>query len=273
MSQRSSLGFRAWDGEPQGQRAEHAHADLELNLVYTGSVTYFHGGRFVSIPPRRLAVLWAAIPHQMTAFEPGTEMAWVTVPLAMALRWQLDESAMARLMQGELLLAEEASDLDTGLARSWAEDGRRGADPQTVELEVQARLRRVMRGGRGAPLAHEAEVVERMAAWLVDHRCEEVAMEDLARAVGLHPKYAATRFREACGMTPWQYLTRLRVAESQRLLLTTGLTVLAIAERAGFGSQARFYAAFRDICGIPPGRWRAEQRRQRRLLGATGSGR
>lgn len=261
MGASESLGFKAWQGQPGLQPAEHAHGDLELNLPFSGGVRYFHGGRFVDIPAGRLAVLWAAIPHQLTAVEPGTRMAWVTVPLAMALGWGLSEQAMSRLMRGELLLSACSDPVEAGLAEQWAADFAEGGDPATVQLEVQARLRRLCQVARQAPAAGAGGVIERMAAWLAEHRAEEVAMEDLARAIGLHPKYAATRFREACGMTPWQYLMRLRVAEAQRLMLTTGHTVLAIAEQAGFGSQARFYAAFKEICGLAPGQWRKRHRR------------
>ena len=261
MGASESLGFKAWEGAPSLQAAEHAHGDLELNLPYTGSVTYFHGGRFVSIPSGHLGVLWAAIPHQLTTVEPGTRMAWVTVPLAMALRWGLAEDAMARLMRGELLRSAAPDPVDAALAATWAADCTGDGDQATVQLEVQARLRRLLRAAEQAPAQDASGVISRIAAWLAEHRSEDLAMEDLARAVGLHPKYAATRFREVCGMTPWQYLTRLRVAEAQRLLLTTDLTILAIAERSGFGSQARFYAAFRDICGEAPGRWRKRHRR------------
>lgn len=261
MPASDSLGFKAWRGMPSLQPNEHAHGDLELNLPFTGAVTYFHGGRFATIPTGHLAVMWAAIPHQLTAVEDGTRMAWVTVPLAMALRWGLSEQAVARLMRGELLLSPSADAVDAALAEGWAVDFEQGGDPATVQLEVQARLRRLLSAAEEAPAEDASGVISRMAAWLAEHRAEDVAMEDLARAVGLHPKYAATRFREVCGMTPWQYLTRLRVAEAQRLMLTTAHTVLAVAQQAGFGSQARFYAAFKDVCGEAPGRWRKRHRR------------
>jgi transcriptional regulator GlxA family with amidase domain len=51
-------------------------------------------------------------------------------------------------------------------------------------------------------------------------------------------------FRKQCGASVWEYLTRLRVAHAQRLLITTNLKVLDVAMESGFGSVAPFYAAF-----------------------------
>jgi AraC-like DNA-binding protein len=65
-----------------------------------------------------------------------------------------------------------------------------------------------------------------------------------------------TLFRRECGMSIWQYLIRLRISNAELLLLTTDKTVLNIALESGFGSLARFYAAFTKECGVSPGEYR-----------------
>jgi transcriptional regulator GlxA family with amidase domain len=65
-------------------------------------------------------------------------------------------------------------------------------------------------------------------------------------------------FRRECGLAIWQYLTRLRVSHAQVELLCTDKTVLSIALDAGFGSLARFYAAFQKECGLAPGEYRKQ---------------
>ncbi|MDA3960008.1 MAG: AraC family transcriptional regulator, partial [Planctomycetota bacterium] len=183
-----------------------------------------------------------------------------TIPLATALRWGLAESAMAELMRGAFLMAPEPTPIDAALAEQWARDRSSGIDQETTRLEIQARLRRLCASAKEVSDDGSTDVVARMASWLADHHQDDCSLDDLARDVGLHPKYASTRFRQACGMSPWQYLMRLRIATAQRLMLTSTHTVLAIAQQAGFGSQARFYAAFKDVCGEAPGQWRRRYR-------------
>lgn len=71
----------------------------------------------------------------------------------------------------------------------------------------------------------------------------------------LTPSHAMTVFRRTVGVTLGQYVTMCRVAEAQRLLLTTSLRVTEIAEEAGFGS----YEHVSSACGMTP----REYRRQR----------
>ncbi len=61
---------------------------------------------------------------------------------------------------------------------------------------------------------------------------------------GLHPKYLMRVFKKQCGVSVWEYLTRLRVSHAQRLLITSDAKVLDIAMESGFSSVAPFYAAF-----------------------------
>ncbi|MGX1668114.1 helix-turn-helix transcriptional regulator [Streptomyces sp. NPDC055400] len=54
------------------------------------------------------------------------------------------------------------------------------------------------------------------------------------------------------------YLTRHRLAEARRLLITTDLPINDIASAVGFGSVSRFYAVFTSLCGAPPAKFRRE---------------
>ena len=53
-----------------------------------------------------------------------------------------------------------------------------------------------------------------------------------------------------------------RVAEAQRLLLTTSLRVTEIAESAGFGSLSSFYEHVSAASGMSPREYRRRQRAQ-----------
>jgi AraC-like DNA-binding protein len=260
-----SLGFWVRTGFIQPMVGDHAHADIELNLVFGGGVRYFFGGRFVDVAPGRLAALWAAIPHQAVSVEPGTEIAWVCIPLAQFLRWDLREAAMRRLLRGELVIEPEGSADDAARLRRWASEYG-GGDPydvRTVALEVEARVRRLLRGGAARPrlAAQGASTrVEEIAAWLGEHYRDELTLAGIGAAVGLHPNYAMAVFRAGCGMSIWRYVTRLRLAHAQRLLVTTDRTALAIAMESGFGSLNRFYESFRGEFGMPPGEFRKTSR-------------
>jgi AraC-like DNA-binding protein len=95
-----------------------------------------------------------------------------------------------------------------------------------------------------------------MAQFMTTHFRQNISMSDIASSAHLSPNYAMTLFRDMVGTTLGNYLTRCRVAEAQRLLITTSMTTLAIAHAAGFGSQSSFYDHFTRLCGSSPGTYR-----------------
>jgi len=261
----ASLGFWANTGPIHQMEREHAHADIELNFLYHGRVRYFFNGRFQDMPVGRMTAFWAAIPHRVVDSASESSFGWVCVPLAQFLRYDLSQAATKRLLAGEFIIDQGEDPEDAPRLRRWTEDCERkdAYDIQSVALEVEARIRRLLRAG-GTSRQHvslgASGRVEEIAGWIGAHYREELTVAMIGAAVGLHPNYAMTLFRSTCGMSVWRYVTRLRLAHAQRLLATTERTALAIAMDSGFGSLNRFYEAFRKEFAMPPGEFRKRNR-------------
>lgn len=138
-------------------------------------------------------------------------------------------------------------------------------------LEIQAAVRRILRAsslanpeppsdGAGSVPAARLRQVSTMAQYVRDHHRSPVTVAEIAASVHLTPSHAMTVFRRTVGVTLGDYVTMCRVAEAQRLLLTTSMKVTEIAEAAGFGSLSSFYEHVSAACGMTP----REYRRQRR---------
>ena len=93
-----------------------------------------------------------------------------------------------------------------------------------------------------------------------DHHRSPIAVADIAASVHLTPSHAMTVFRRTAGVTLSDYVTMCRVAEAQRLLLTTSMKVTEIAEDAGFGSLSSFYEHVSAACGMTPREYRRQGR-------------
>lgn len=74
----------------------------------------------------------------------------------------------------------------------------------------------------------------------------------IADAFGYSRSYFSTRFREACGRTPYDYLCELRLTAAKEWLGSTSLPVAEIAERCGFASPSAFIRAFGKFAGQTP---------------------
>lgn len=85
-----------------------------------------------------------------------------------------------------------------------------------------------------------------------------LSIDDLAKAAHLHRGRLWKLFRTGLGVSPKQFLKRLRIAQACMLLVTTNETVESIALRVGYRSTTRFYRAFREEKEVPPGRYRRQ---------------
>ena len=98
------------------------------------------------------------------------------------------------------------------------------------------------------------------ALQLVHERpAEPWTVEGLARAIGLSRSAFAARFSELVGEPPLEYVSRWRMTKAAELLRESDLSVLEVAERAGYGSEAAFGRAFKRHEGTAPARYRRQQ--------------
>lgn len=252
------------------RRPDH-HNEIELNLLYSGWVTYFLGGQKVRFEVGRLGLFWAAIPHQIIEYADDTEYFVATIPLSWFLQCELPERLTHPLMRGEVIM--EASDrrgaLDNELFGEWERDLARDskAAKDIVMLEMEARLRRLA-GGLPSIASHKKRKqhlslqsgglnkVEQMACLVAQRYTDPLTITEISEAVGLHPNYAMNLFKKTFGTTLIDYLTNHRISHAQRLLATTDEKIVEIAFASGFSSISRFNDAFRRACGCTPREYR-----------------
>jgi AraC-like DNA-binding protein len=84
-------------------------------------------------------------------------------------------------------------------------------------------------------------------------------LETLAREIGLSRSAFAERFTQFVGHPPMQYLANWRMQLAANHLRSGTETVLSVANRVGYESEAAFSRAFKKAVGVPPGEWRREQ--------------
>ena len=75
-------------------------------------------------------------------------------------------------------------------------------------------------------------------------------------ALGLSRTRMIHVFRAVTGITPHRYLVERRVAHAAALLAAGDMPVTDVCFATGFGSVARFQAAFRRAWGMPPSQYR-----------------
>ncbi|MFK4066310.1 helix-turn-helix domain-containing protein [Streptomyces sp. NPDC029674] len=108
--------------------------------------------------------------------------------------------------------------------------------------------------------AREDARVGAAVAMMRDRLAEPVTLAEIAGEVHLSVYHFVRVFKAATGVTPYRYLTRLRVEEAKRLLRGTDLPIARIASRCGFAGPGALSAAFLRQTGSRPSDYRSGHR-------------
>ncbi len=249
--------------------AAHWHDHVEINFLLNGRMTYLFSGRQEQIETGRLALFWAAIPHQTIAVTPDAPLICIYLPLVDFLALAINRKARQSIMQGRFLTETRPQLANAILLPQWVEEWQDGntARRQLIADEVRLRVRRlVLDAADGhAPAAGKSVVTPvgpavRRAEMLTNliniHYAKPLSMPKLAELAGIHPSTANKIFREVLGISVNEYLTRYRLARAMQKLADTKEPILQIAYDCGFASTSRFYDVFRQRTGTTPKQFR-----------------
>ena len=87
-------------------------------------------------------------------------------------------------------------------------------------------------------LANQDPKIAKAEKWVRDHIARDFTMEELAAAVALAPRTFARRIAATCGVSPIQFVQRIRLETARYLLETTRLSVDEIARQIGYAEPS-----------------------------------
>jgi len=245
------------------------HNEIEINLLTGGSLTYLINDRKVRVPPKRLAIFWALIPHQIVQFSSDAPYFVCTVPFTQFMNWQLPATLVDPVLKGDVVNATTDKDYhyDNYLMENWLQDVSTG-DTKHIKVSAMEMCARLFRFAlhsipaewdeykEGGQEFSMLDLVEKMIIFIARNYKLPIQNKDIGKAVGLHPDYANTLFKKSFGMTLNQYLLQQRILYVQRELSVSDKSITEIAYDAGFNTPSRFNTAFREKCNCSPSEYR-----------------
>ncbi len=98
----------------------------------------------------------------------------------------------------------------------------------------------------------KTHAVQRMQDYIARHLSESITLAELARAARFSPWYSARIFKELTGLSPADYIRRLRLAKSTLRLRDEKIRVIDAAAELGFESVDGYQRAFLREFGCNP---------------------
>jgi signal transduction histidine kinase/AraC-like DNA-binding protein len=105
-------------------------------------------------------------------------------------------------------------------------------------------------------LSHASDLVQRAARFMEQNYTTAISRSEIAAALGVSPDYVTRIFRRETGMSPTQFLARYRIAQAQKMLRETRLTITEVAMQVGIDDPAYFSRIFHQETGRSPQQYR-----------------
>ncbi len=102
-------------------------------------------------------------------------------------------------------------------------------------------------------------LAKRTVAYFDANAGKPISRWQVAEAAHVSEDYLSRIFHKEMGLSPWEYLSRHRIALAVDLLRQSSLSINEVASRVGFSDQAYFCRVFRKIRGVPPSQIRQER--------------
>jgi len=94
-------------------------------------------------------------------------------------------------------------------------------------------------------------IVDRAIGYMETNYPKPLTVARIANAMGLEQSYLSVLFKSRTGLSPYKYLTRLRVQKACRLLQTGQMSISEVADHVGLDSH-NFARIFKRELGISP---------------------
>ncbi len=107
-------------------------------------------------------------------------------------------------------------------------------------------------------MQEQIEGVQRMQEYIEKHLRENISFADVAKVSLFSPWYARRLFLEYTGVTPSEYIRKLRLKQSALKLRDEDVNILDVALDSGFGSVDGYQRAFRREFGCNPSAYAAD---------------
>lgn len=92
--------------------------------------------------------------------------------------------------------------------------------------------------------------------YIQEHYSRNLSVEEVVKFSKLSHNQFTRRFKKATGVTPQEYLVRLRLTDAANMLRNTQTPIKEIAASCGYSNPFHFSQAFRRFYGVSPREWR-----------------
>jgi len=240
----------------------HYHLDYHVGLLAEGALRQRSAGQETMLRPGCISLMPPGQVHDGTG-EDERPYSLSTFRLSTALWQDLFEDitclaqmpAFAESTIEDGLLSARLLRLHAAMSNGAAE-----TEPLGTQSELLLLIGRLFERTARKPPPHVANGLPPADLRRCQEYCrarlhERIVLADLAGLCGMSRFQFIRRFKQSTNITPYAWLTRLRLEQACTLLNRGRITVAQVASDVGFYDQSHFVRAFRQAFGVVPSRY------------------
>ncbi|WP_053365171.1 response regulator [Bacillus sp. FJAT-27245] len=102
----------------------------------------------------------------------------------------------------------------------------------------------------------EADTIQTIKKYIVDHSHKDISLEYLGKKVGLSPIYISKMFKEKLGINYIDFLTECRMEKAKKLMVDPEKSLKEITFEVGYHEPNYFSKVFKKMYGLSPTEYR-----------------
>ncbi|MBS4200453.1 helix-turn-helix transcriptional regulator [Bacillus sp. FJAT-49732] len=256
--------FKHWENY---EMAFHTHKDIEIMYVINGECIVETLSEAITLKKGDFILLDSNIPHRLivAAGDPcrmlNVEFSFLhsngSFPSIKELAYENKALSEFLKMKSPYIVLKDPNEIYHTLKNLVLESDKKEDKQMMVQLLISQLLIQI---ARMAVEDVELKKVNQQANVYVNQAVEflhqnydcDLKLEDIGRAVNLHPGYLHRVFKKLMNCTIMEYLTLLRMDKAKALLADTDIPIIEISQYVGINSSQYFSQIFKKHTSMTP---------------------
>ena len=123
---------------------------------------------------------------------------------------------------------------------------------KAILLEIIAEFIGHIEPGIHISLNQSSDSLNSIIEYIEKNISENITIEKLAKIANYHPNYFIRIFKSNIGISPIQYINRIRLEKAKKLIMQSNMTIGEIASSVGINDVSHFSKSFKNYTGFTP---------------------
>lgn len=260
--------FRAMYGVRPPNRSWHYHRGTEIHYLMEGAVQVIFDGETVLVKEGEAVIIPGGVRHRLSETEDRQPFYKVVVNYSVSETGKSGEAALLkrRLTPERHMLVPVSNSISTLLKMSVEESiCKKKGFLTVIQGNLLSALMLTARQMRGEDEAEYnipkkknvfLDRMEKIESFVTGRLDRRISVEEIAKYMNLSAKQVGRTIFHCRGKNTREYLMGMRVEKAKELLKNPEYSIAEVSEVLGFCNEYYFSRFFRQMEGMPPGKYR-----------------